>query len=54
MNTRAPTFPQLQPDADARARGVMIQVTETVAAHDKTIAMNEALLLGSLHQHELA
>jgi two-component system CheB/CheR fusion protein len=33
--------------------GVMIQVTETAEFHGKTIAMNEALLLGSIHQHEL-
>jgi two-component sensor histidine kinase len=33
--------------------GVMIQVTETAQFHEKTLAMNEALMLGSLHQHEL-
>lgn len=33
--------------------GVMIQVTETVEGHGKTIAVNEALLLGSIRQHEL-
>jgi two-component sensor histidine kinase len=33
--------------------GVMIQVTETARLHEKTLAMNEALMLGSLHQHEL-
>jgi PAS domain-containing protein len=32
---------------------VMIQVTETAQFHEKTLAMNEALMLGSLHQHEL-
>jgi signal transduction histidine kinase len=33
--------------------GVMIQVTETAEFHGKTIAMNEALVLGSVRQHEL-
>ena len=33
--------------------GVMIQVTETAQFHEKTLAMNEALMLGSLRQHEL-
>lgn len=33
--------------------GVMIQVNETMPFHEKIIAMNEALLLGSLRQHEL-
>jgi PAS domain S-box-containing protein len=33
--------------------GVMIQVTETAQFHEKTLAMNEALLLGSVRQHEL-
>jgi signal transduction histidine kinase len=33
--------------------GVMIQVTETAEVHGKTVAMNEALLLGSVRQHEL-
>jgi two-component sensor histidine kinase len=31
----------------------MIQVTETAQFHEKTLAMNEALMLGSLRQHEL-
>ncbi|MDP9130519.1 MAG: PAS domain-containing protein, partial [Candidatus Binatota bacterium] len=39
--------------ADERPVGVMIQVTETVQFHEKTLAMNEALMLGSLRQHEL-
>jgi signal transduction histidine kinase len=39
-------------DEDGRV-GVMIQVTETAQLHDKTIAMNEALMLGSVRQHEL-
>jgi PAS domain S-box-containing protein len=33
--------------------GVMIQVTETAKVHGDTVAMNEALLLGSIRQHEL-
>ncbi len=33
--------------------GVMLQVTETAEFHGKTLAMNEALLLGSIRQHEL-
>lgn len=36
-----------------RPVGVMIQVTETARFHEKTLAMNQALMLGSLHQHEL-
>jgi PAS domain S-box-containing protein len=39
--------------ADKLLVGVMIQVTETAEFHGKTIAINEALLLGSLRQHEL-
>jgi signal transduction histidine kinase len=39
--------------AKERRVGVMIQVTETAQFHEKTLAMNEALILGSLHQHEL-
>ncbi len=39
--------------ADERPVGAMIQVTETAQLHEKTLAMNEALVLGSLHQHEL-
>ena len=39
--------------ADKRPVGVMIQVTETAQLHEKTVAMNEALVLGSLRQHEL-
>jgi PAS domain S-box-containing protein len=33
--------------------GVMIQITETGKFHDRVVAMNEALMLGSVHQHEL-
>jgi len=32
---------------------VMIQVTETVKLHEEKVAMNEALMLGSVRQHEL-
>ncbi len=38
---------------DQRLVGVMIQVTETTKVHGKTVAMNEALILGSLRQHEM-
>jgi two-component sensor histidine kinase len=39
--------------ADQRPVGVMIQVIQPQSLYDKTLAMNEALLLGSLRQHEL-
>jgi PAS domain S-box-containing protein len=39
--------------ADELHVGVMIQVAETTKTHETTVAMNEALLLGSLRQHEL-
>ncbi|MBC8096339.1 MAG: PAS domain-containing protein [Akkermansiaceae bacterium] len=39
--------------ADELLVGVMIQVTETAQFHEKTLAMNEALMLGSVRQHEL-
>src|SRR5450830_886238 len=39
--------------ADELPVGIMIQVTETAQFHEKTLAMNEALMLGSLRQHEL-
>lgn len=32
---------------------LMIQVTETAKVHDSAVAMNEALILGSVRQHEL-
>lgn len=38
---------------EGRTVGVMLQVTQTVLLHEKTREMNEALLLGSLRQHEL-
>jgi signal transduction histidine kinase len=39
--------------ADERLVGVIIQVTETAKFHEKTVAMNEALMLGAVRQHEL-
>ncbi len=39
--------------ADKLFVGVMIQVTESTKAHMTMVEMNEALLLGSLRQHEL-
>ncbi|HZM04123.1 MAG TPA: PAS domain-containing sensor histidine kinase [Candidatus Saccharimonadales bacterium] len=36
-----------------RTLGIVIQVTETAQFHEKTLAMNEALVLGSVRQHEL-
>jgi signal transduction histidine kinase len=40
--------------ADERPVRVMIQVTETAQFHHKMLAMNEALMVGSVRQHELA
>jgi two-component sensor histidine kinase len=40
--------------AEGRAVGVVVQVTEIAPPAERTLAMNEALLLGSLRQHELA
>jgi two-component system NtrC family sensor kinase len=34
--------------------GVLIQVTETTPFRQQVTAMNEALLIGSVRQHELA
>jgi two-component sensor histidine kinase len=39
--------------ADERAVGVAIQVIETAPSHERTLAMNEALMLGSLRLHEV-
>jgi two-component sensor histidine kinase len=39
--------------ADDHAVGVVIQVTETAPLYERTLEMNQALLLGSLRQHEL-
>jgi two-component sensor histidine kinase len=49
-----PTYTMWPVMADERAVGVMIQVTEATPLHETALAMNEALLLGSLRQHELA
>ena len=38
---------------DDRSVGVMLQVMESTQLHETTLAMNEALVLGSLRQHEL-
>ena len=38
---------------DSRHAGLMIQVTETAAPDKQTVAMNEALLVSSVQQHEL-
>ena len=39
--------------ANERPAGVIMQVTESAQLHEKTLAMNEALMLGSVRQHEL-
>lgn len=39
--------------ADEGKAGIMIQVIETAPLREKVVAMNEALILGSLRQHEL-
>ena len=39
--------------AEEQPVGIMIQVTEIKQLQEKTMAMNEALLLGSVRQHEL-
>ena len=39
--------------ADGRIAGVMVQVIADGLGYEKTLAMNEALMLGSLRQHEL-
>jgi two-component system NtrC family sensor kinase len=38
---------------DRRTLGIVIQVTETTSFHQNATAMNQALLLGSIRQHEL-
>lgn len=40
-------------DAEDRVAGLMMQVTETTVFQQQTKAMNEALLVSSVHQHEL-
>ena len=44
-------WPVIAPDG--RTAGVMIQVTETTPNHNQSTAMNQALLMSSLRQHEL-
>lgn len=39
--------------ADSRRVGIMIQVTETTPFHKQATAMNQALMIGSVRQHEL-
>jgi light-regulated signal transduction histidine kinase (bacteriophytochrome) len=39
--------------ADGRIAGIIIQVTETTAFHQLTTAINQALMIGSVRQHEL-
>jgi two-component sensor histidine kinase len=39
--------------ADERAAGIVIQVIESAPPHERTLAMNEALMLGSLRLHEV-
>jgi signal transduction histidine kinase len=39
--------------ADGEIVGIVVQVTESSAAHEHTTAMNQALLIGSVRQHEL-
>jgi signal transduction histidine kinase len=39
--------------AEERLVGVVIQLTDTTQIHGKTVAMNEALMLGAVRQHEL-
>jgi PAS domain S-box-containing protein len=39
--------------ADKIRAGTMIQVTETTPFHVQTVAMNQALVIGSVRQHEL-
>jgi signal transduction histidine kinase len=39
--------------ADGENLGIVIQVTESTAAHEQTAALNQALMIGSVRQHEL-
>jgi two-component sensor histidine kinase len=39
--------------ADERAVGIVVQLIETAPLHERTLAMNEALMLGSLRLHEI-
>ena len=40
-------------NAAGRPTGTVMQVTETTPAHDNMTAVNEALMISSMHQHEL-
>jgi PAS domain S-box-containing protein len=40
--------------ADERRVGIMLQVTETTKFHQRSAEMSEALMIGSVRQHELA
>jgi len=40
-------------DGNQQSVGLMMQVTETTSFHQQTSAMNQELLLSSVHQHEL-
>jgi signal transduction histidine kinase len=44
-------WPALAPDN--RTLGVIIQLTETASFHNDVVAMNQALVIGLVHQHEL-
>lgn len=44
-------WPAVAPDGEIA--GIVIQVTESSAAHQRTAAMNQALIISSLRQHEL-
>jgi two-component sensor histidine kinase len=39
--------------ANGRTVGIAVQLIETVPLHERTLAMNEALMLGSLRLHEI-
>jgi PAS domain S-box-containing protein len=39
--------------ADGENLGIVIQVTESTAAHEQSAALNQALIIGSVRQHEL-
>lgn len=38
---------------DGRAAGIAVQMIETVPLHERTLAMNEALMLGAVRLHEI-
>lgn len=40
--------------ADGTPVGIVIQVSESARLHQETVAMNQELIIGSVHQHELA